>query len=127
MGLNILVVDDSATVRAVIRKTLALAQVPVEALHEAGNGREALAVLDHQAIDLVFTDIKMPEMDGIEFIEAMDARGLLPQTPVAIVSTEGSATRIAQLTARGATAYVRKPFTPEQLRTVVGQLMEGVQ
>lgn len=126
MALNILVVDDSATVRAVIIKTLELAEVPVNKLHQAANGKEGLAILADHWIDLVFADINMPVMNGIEMVDKMSEDILLKTIPIVIISTEGSATRIEQLKAKGVSAYIRKPFTPELLRSVVDDIV-GVQ
>jgi two-component system chemotaxis response regulator CheY len=126
MAFNILIVDDSATVRAVIAKTFQLANIPINELHQAANGKEALEVLGNHWIDLVFADINMPIMGGVEMIEKMCADGLLKTIPVVIVSTEGSATRIEQLKDKGIRAYIRKPFTPELIRKVVDDIM-GVQ
>lgn len=123
MAFNILVVDDSATVRAVVAKTLQIAGVDVNELFEAANGKEALDILGEQWIDLVFADINMPVMTGIEMIEKMCEDGLMKTVPVVMVSTEGSAARIEQLKSKGVKAYIRKPFTPELLRQVVDDLM----
>lgn len=123
MALNILVVDDSAVVRAVISKTLKLAGIPVGELYQAGNGKEALEILNDNWVDLVFSDINMPVMGGVEMIEKMSADGLLKTIPVVVVSTEGSATRIEQLKSRGISAYIRKPFTPELVRKVVDDII----
>jgi two-component system chemotaxis response regulator CheY len=125
MTLNILVVDDSATVRAVIAKTLEIANVPVNELHNASNGKEALDILASHWIDLVFADINMPVMGGVEMIEKMCADGLLKTVPVVIISTEGSATRIEQLKMKGVRAYIRKPFIPEMIKEVVNDIMEA--
>jgi len=122
---NILVVDDSVTVRAVIAKTLDIAGVPVNELYQASNGQEALDLLAEHWVDLVFADINMPVMNGIELVERMSSEGLLDTIPVVIVSTEGSATRIEQLLNKGVSAYIRKPFAPEMLREVVDQVMES--
>lgn len=119
MSLNILVVDDSQTVRAVIAKTLEIGEVPVDVLYEAANGKEALEILADHWIDIVFSDINMPIMNGIELLEKMSEGGMLKTIPVVIVSTEGSATRIAQLKAKGITGYIRKPFTPEEVKEVI--------
>lgn len=119
MSLNILVVDDSQTVRAVIAKTFKIGEVPVDELYEAANGKEALDILAHHWIDLVFSDINMPIMSGIELLEKMSEGGMLTTIPVVIVSTEGSATRIEQLKAKGITAYIRKPFTPEEVKRII--------
>jgi len=123
MALNILIVDDSATVRAVIIKTLEIAGIPVNELYQAENGQEALDLLAEHWIDLVFADINMPVMNGIEMVERMSADGLLKTVPVIIVSTEGSATRIEQLLGKGVSAFIRKPFTPEMLREAVDNIM----
>jgi two-component system chemotaxis response regulator CheY len=123
MALNILVVDDSKTVRAVIVKTLALARVPVGDVFQASNGQEALDIMKGHWIDLVFSDINMPVMDGVEMIERMQQDEVLRAIPVIVVSTEGSATRIEQLKAQGVRAYIRKPFTPEMVRGVVDEVI----
>jgi len=123
MALNILVVDDSATVRAVIAKTLQLSGVAIGAIHTAANGQEALAVMKEQWIDLVFSDINMPVMGGIEMIHQMQREDVLRNIPVVVVSTEGSAARIEQMKAQGVRAYIRKPFTPEMVRTVVEDIL----
>lgn len=119
MALNILVVDDSETVRAIILKTLKMSGIALNTPLEASNGSEALALLKEQWVDLVLTDINMPEMGGVELIERMKDDEILKAIPVVVVSTEGSATRIEELKAKGVKAYIRKPFTPEQIREVV--------
>ncbi len=125
MAFNILLVDDSRTVRAMLTKTLQLAQIPINELHEAGNGEEGLAVLEDQWIDLVFVDINMPVMGGIEMIEKMREDDMLKTTPVIVCSTEGSEPRIEQLKAMGIHAYFRKPFKPEEVREAVSKLVEA--
>ncbi|HUX06025.1 MAG TPA: response regulator [Acidobacteriota bacterium] len=125
MAYNVLVVDDSVTVRAVIAKTLEIAGVPINELYQASNGQEALDLMAENWVDLIFADINMPVMNGIEFVERMSTEGLLGTIPVVIVSTEGSATRIEQLLRKGVSAYIRKPFTPEMLREVVDRVMES--
>ena len=74
MPLDVLVVDDSDVIRAMIMKTLRLAQVPVRTAFEAANGREALDLLEDNWVDLVLADINMPVMDGVEMVEQMRAR-----------------------------------------------------
>ncbi len=123
MPLNILVVDDSDTVRAIIGKTLRLAEVPIGEFYEAANGKEALDLLAAHWVDLIFSDINMPVMGGVEMIEKMGEDDLLRSIPVVIVSTEGSATRIEQLKSKGVRAYIRKPFTPEIIRNVVSDIV----
>ncbi len=123
MACNILLVDDSATVRAVIKKALQLSGVDVGELHEAANGREALDVLDQQWVDLVFADICMPVMDGEEFVDVLRERGALDTLPVVVVSSAGSEPRVSRLREKGVRDYIQKPFTPERIREVVDQVM----
>ena len=123
MALNILLVDDSATVRAVISKALKLAGVDINELHQAGHGQEAMDILENQWIDMVFCDISMPVMDGEEFVSAMNEKGMIDTIPVVIVSSAGSEPRVARLKEKGVRDYVQKPFTPERIREVVDQVM----
>jgi two-component system chemotaxis response regulator CheY len=116
-------VDDSATVREVIARALEMASVPLNEVHHATNGREALDILHDNWVDLVFADINMPVMNGMELVERMSDDGVLAKVPVIIVSTDGSSTRIEQLLAKGVSAYIRKPFTPESLRAVVTEVL----
>jgi len=118
MAHNILLVDDSSTIRAVLEKTLRLARIPMNEIHQAGNGREALKIMANNRIDLVLCDIHMPVMGGVEMIEKMGADDMLRKIPV-VVTTAGSATRMKQLLAGRVHACVRKPFTPETIRTIV--------
>jgi len=123
MKLNVLIVDDSSTVRSVLKKTLDLANIPVAELFEAENGREALQILHDQWIDLVFADINMPVMGGIEMVENMSDHGMMNSIPVVIVTTEGSQTRIEQLRQKGIKGYIRKPFTPESVKDEVNKII----
>ncbi len=124
MALNILIADDSQIVRAVIVKSLELANVPVAQLHQASNGLEALGILVRHPVDLVFADINMPIMNGVQMIERMNGDERLKHIPIVIVSTEGSTTRVEELMTHGVRAYLRKPFRPENIREVVEQIIE---
>lgn len=123
MAYNVLIVDDSTVVRQVIARSLQLAEVDIGELHQAGNGADGLAVLQDQWIDLVFCDLSMPVMDGPTMIEKMQEDGLLQHIPVIIVTADGSRQRRAALQAKGVSGYIRKPFTPEDLRDVVSESM----
>lgn len=116
MAYNILIVDDSMIIRSVIRRAITLSGVDVGELHEAANGKQALDQLEDSWIDIVFADINMPEMNGIELVDQMAARGMLRETPVVIVSTDRSEVRMRQLRERGVSEYLHKPFTPEIIR-----------
>ena len=122
MALKILLVDDSITVRAVVKKALELAEVPYDVIHEAGNGVEALAVLDANEIDLVISHIMMPEMDGEQLVTAMRDSGRLARTPVIVVSSAGGEQRLQRLEELGVKGFVHKPFTPEQIKVIVDEV-----
>lgn len=116
MAYNVLIVDDSSTVRSVIEKTLHVSGVALGNVYLAANGREALELLQSNWVDIVFADINMPVMNGIEMIDKMEADGILSSIPVVIISTEGSSTRIEELKKKGIRGYIRKPFSPEKVK-----------
>lgn len=122
MALNVLIVDDSAVVRAMIAKTLRLAGVPLAEVHEAGNGQEGLDILESHWVDLVFADINMPVMNGEEMIRRIRANPIWADLPLIIISTEGSETRINGLLDANA-RFVHKPFTPTRVRNVVTEML----
>lgn len=119
MAANILVVDDSGTMRAMIKRTLAMSGLDVGEVYEAANGIEALAQMATHTISVVLLDINMPVMNGIQLVARIRDDERLRDMPVIIASTEGSETRIAELIAAGARGFIRKPFRPEQLRDVL--------
>ncbi len=125
MPYNFLVVDDSFVARDVITKVVYLSGVPVKEVFQAANGEEALGMLRSHQIDLVFSDINMPVMSGIELLDRMAADSVLKLVPVVVISTEGSATRIDQFMQKGARGYLRKPFTPEAIRKLLNSVLEG--
>jgi two-component system chemotaxis response regulator CheY len=124
MALNVLVVDDSKVMRAIIIKTLRLSQPELGEVYEAGNGQEALKMLDDHWIDLALVDINMPVMDGGEMIERLRQNPATSDLPVIIVSTEGSETRKEVLMQKGV-GFVHKPFTPESLREAILRTLGG--
>jgi two-component system chemotaxis response regulator CheY len=121
MALNLLVVDDSAVMRAMIIRAIGLTGLPVNSVHQASNGQEALEVLGHEWIDLALVDINMPVMDGVELISRIRKTQETSNLPIIVVSTESSATRISMLEQQGA-KFVHKPFSPESLRATVTDL-----
>ena len=119
MAFNILVVDDSMLARAFMLKALKLSGIAIQELYQAANGAEALKVLTDEWVDIVFADINMPEMNGIEMVRRMSNNTLLKNVPVIIVSTERSEKRMEELKKVGVKAYISKPFTPEELKRIV--------
>ena len=125
MSINILLVDDSATVRSMIRKMLEASSIEVNSIFEAENGRVALATMKEEWVDLVISDINMPIMTGIEMVEEMCRDGLLKSIPVIVVSVRGDQGEIEYLIETGVKAYLRKPVTPEAIREVVQKAVEA--
>ena len=123
MTYTIMFVDDSDTIRAVLERTLAMTKLPIDEVIGACNGKDALEKLSQKWVDIVFTDINMPEMDGIMLFDAMAAHPEYKDIPVVIISTEGSKTRIAELMKKGVKGYLRKPFTPEHVRDIIVQTL----
>ena len=125
MGHNILIVDDSAIVRAVIERALRLSGVALGDLYHAGDGKAALELLEMHAVDLVFADLNMPVMDGVTMIGEMESRGMLARTSVVVVSTDRSEVRMRELKAHGVREYLNKPFTPESIRDTVERCLSS--
>ena len=123
MAANILIVDDSLTMRRIIRRTLQISGLDVAEVFEAGNGIEALAQMAEHTIHAVLLDINMPVMSGVKLVERMRDDDRLKDVPVIIASTEGSETRIQHLMDAGARGYLRKPFQPEQIRDVLSPIL----
>jgi two-component system, chemotaxis family, chemotaxis protein CheY len=119
MSYTILVTDDASMMRSVIKRTIQLSGVPVQELVEATNGQQALDTIRSRKIDFVFLDLNMPVMGGIEMVEQLRKDPVHGKTPVCIVSSESTLSRVAQLRAAGVQGYVKKPFTPEQIREVI--------
>jgi len=119
MAFNILVVDDSETMRAVIKKTVLMSGVQIGEFCEACDGRVALQMLEDMWIDVVLTDINMPEMGGVDFLREIKKNEVLRNIPVIFISTESSQTRVDEVMSLGAAAYVKKPFMPEKIREVL--------
>jgi len=120
--LNILIVDDSAMMRAMIKRVTGLCGVPIGSIFEAGNGREAIAVLERESVDALFTDINMPVMTGTELLREIEHDGRWPHLLRVIISTDGSAARRAEADELRVSLYVEKPFRPEVMRDVLNEL-----
>ena len=125
MALAILIVDDSAVMRAMIRRTLAAGGIAADRIGEAANGQEALDAIASDRWDLVIADLNMPVMDGEAMLARLRALPLTTQLPVVVVSTESSETRIEALRRLDA-AFVHKPFTPALLAGEILRLTGGL-
>ncbi|SMC19445.1 two-component system, chemotaxis family, response regulator CheY [Desulfacinum hydrothermale DSM 13146] len=119
MAYNVLIVDDSRSMRNVIKKVLKISGLELGDILEAGNGREALDRLGEAWVDLILSDVNMPEMDGIEFLRALSQHEDFRDVPVVLVTTESNEKRLEEAMALGAKGYLRKPFQPEDVRSLV--------
>jgi two-component system, chemotaxis family, chemotaxis protein CheY len=129
MAFNVLIVDDSSSMRLVIKKTIRASGFEVGAYWEAADGWQALEILSDEWVDLVLTDINMPNMNGLELITEMKKDNALESIPVVMVTTEGSEKIVDKCMAIGAKGYIKKPFMPEDIRrtlnTIMGETDDG--
>ncbi len=118
-----LIVDDSSVMRKIVERALRQAGIPVGPVLEAGNGSQALDILREQKVDLVLCDINMPVMDGLDMVRQLHTLDNAREVPVLMISTEGSESHVMKAIASGARGYLRKPFTPDQMKRQVLPLL----
>lgn len=123
MSFNVLIVDDSGSMRKVIRRILSISGFDLGVVFEAGNGKEALNVLNQNWIDLVLSDINMPEMDGLTLLKKMREHEIHRNTPVVIITTEGGQASIDEALSLGVRAYINKPFVPEEIKEKLAKVL----
>jgi two-component system chemotaxis response regulator CheY len=121
-----LIVDDSTVMRKIVERSLRQAGLNPLVVYEAGSGIEGLDVLRSKQVDLILSDINMPSMDGLEFLRQIRAQNLAPNVPVVMITTESSEEHVKQAILAGARGYIRKPFTPEQVKERVLSLLNAV-
>ncbi|BBR38410.1 response regulator [Aeromonas veronii] len=120
MGKTILIVDDSATIRQVVGMTLKGAGYEVM---EASDGKDALKKLDGKKINLIISDVNMPNMDGITFVKEAKKLASYKFTPIIMLTTESQDSKKQEGQVAGAKAWVVKPFQPEQMLAAVAKLI----
>ena len=123
MSFNVMIVDDSGAMRVVIKKIITISGFKMSLCMEAGNGREALERLQGSGVDVIISDINMPEMGGLELLRALSQDALYRNIPVIIISTEGSRERMKEAFDRGAKGFIKKPFLPEDIRHVLHEVL----
>jgi two-component system, chemotaxis family, chemotaxis protein CheY len=124
MQSDILIVDDSAAIRKILQRVLRQTGIEIGTIHEAGDGQEALQMLRQHSIHLVLSDINMPKMDGIQLLAAVRSSPHWNKLPVVMITTEGGETKVGEALKLGATGYVRKPFTADQIKEKLLGILE---
>lgn len=124
-SIRALIVDDSSVMRKIVERSLRQAGFALKQVLEAGNGAEALAVLHDNCVDLILCDINMPVMDGLEFVKQLSGVANAKGVPVVMITTEGSESHVVQALSIGACGYIRKPFTPEQVKESIVPVLAG--
>lgn len=122
MAINILIVDDSEVMRNMITKTIFQSGINIGEIHQAGDGVEGLKMLQENWIDLLFIDVNMPVMDGMEMLSRVREHPETKDLPILIVSTESNENRIKTFSEKNA-GFVHKPFTPEVLKNKIEEML----
>lgn len=120
-----LIVDDSSVMRKIVERSLRQAGVESLIVFEAGSGAEALEVLRSMQVDIILSDINMPIMDGLEFVRQMRTENVAEGIPIVMITTESSEEHVKQAIEAGAMGYIRKPFTPDQVKRRVLTLLSA--
>ena len=123
MGKRVLVIDDSSTMRKIVSRSLRQAGLDFDEILEAGDGQEALDLLAKENVDLILSDINMPNMDGIEFLRQKKEIDGIKNIPVVMITTEGGADIIGEAKELGAAGNIKKPFTPDKINEVISGII----
>jgi len=123
MSFNVLIVDDSKSMRGVIKKVISISGFKMDQCLEAGNGKEALNILADDWVDVIMSDINMPEMNGFELLEELQKDDLLKNIPVVVITTESSEERMRYALNLGAKGFIKKPFLPEDLKKILYEVI----
>ncbi len=119
--MRILIVDDSSAMRRIVQRSLRMAGHDGHTVFEAENGVVALTVAEESSPDLVLSDWNMPEMNGLEFLKALRAKG--SKVPFGFITTECTPEMRDQATAAGAGFLLAKPFTPEDMSIALSSVL----
>jgi two-component system chemotaxis response regulator CheY len=111
-----LIVDDSSVMRKIVERSLRQAGIELSEVMEAGNGAEALLAIQKKRPDLILSDINMPTMNGLEFVKQLQGVAGMQGVPVVMITTEASEAHVVEALSYGAKGYIRKPFTPDQVK-----------
>ncbi len=119
--MKVLLIDDSSIMRMMVKSLLK--QVDLTDIVEAGNGLEGLKAVAEQAIDVIFLDLHMPEMDGMEFLKRLRATPEYASIPVVVLSSDTEESQAQEAKKQGANSYITKPFRVEALRATLDEVL----
>jgi len=113
---RVLIVDDSSTMRKIITRSLRQAGFEIGEILEAENGQAGLERLAGAVVGITLTDINMPVMDGLTFIDNIRSNAGWNSMPIIVITTEGAEAMAKDAIKKGANNLIKKPFTPEQIK-----------
>jgi two-component system chemotaxis response regulator CheY len=122
LGMNVLIVDDSAAVRKILRRVLQQTGLHLEKIHEASDGLDALRCLRFNNVHLILLDVNMPKMDGFTLLRRLKRSTEWKDIPVIMITTESGQAKVMDAFNLGAIGYIRKPFSAEQIREKIERL-----
>ena len=109
--------------RKIVSRALRQAGLDFDEILEAGDGQEALNLLENETVDLILSDINMPNMDGMEFLRQKKMIDSIKNIPVVMITTEGGADIIGEAKELGAAGSIKKPFTPDKINEVLSDII----
>jgi two-component system chemotaxis response regulator CheY len=118
MELKVMVVEDSSTMRKMLRKIILMSGVPVKEFYEAGNGEDGLKLIHQKRPDLVMVDLNMPGINGLEMIRQLRASPEFANLPIIVISTDSSQARMRQIRGQGI-HFIHKPFKSAQIQEIM--------
>ncbi len=124
MGFDVLIVDDSQTMRKVIRKSVAISGFDLGSCWEASNGAEALDIVHSQKVDVILSDFNMPGMNGLEMARELHKDEKYRQIPILFISAQDNPEVANEGKALGIKGYIQKPFRPEEIRDLLQRTLE---
>lgn len=120
--MKIMIVDDSSVMRKIVTRTIRQTGFEIEEIVEASDGLDALEKLKSYTSDLILCDVNMPNMNGLEFVEKVNAEQIAPESDIIMVTTEGGIDIVNKAVENGAKGFIIKPFTPEDFVAKVKHL-----
>jgi two-component system chemotaxis response regulator CheY len=125
MGLKVLIIDNSPVMRKILERSLRQAwKDGIDSVIEAGDGGEGLDKLRDGAVEIIFSDINMPNVNGLDFLRRLK-ESPHKDLPVIMVTTEGGEKTVLEAISLGARGFIRKPFTAEQMESTLQKVLAG--